>query len=100
MHSINSMFDTVAELGFMQKDIFKEGCLKARKANNWPALRNKNDQNVSIFETVKLQVGIGCALVKVVISALTESAVDVLLRISFIDRFVKGDFHPERKIVP
>lgn len=68
--------------------------------NNRLALKKPANLKVGVVRTITLYVRIGESKLKVVFRVVRNVSVPVLFEISFIDRFVKGSFPPEPKLVP
>lgn len=63
-------------------------------------MKNTIDQRVSLVGTIWLHVKLGNSRARVVFISVRNLALPVLVETSYIDRFFKGSFPPERKSVP
>lgn len=93
VHTVNSVFDTNL------RRIPKDRMAQRYTGKQATSFKNAINQKVSAVGTITLQVRMGDSRVGVVFVVVHNLAIPVLLGTSFIDRFVRGIFSPERKIV-
>lgn len=83
----------------IREDFYETYWLQGIRAVTASSLRSAATQKVGIVRTLFIHVRVGDARIRVVFGVARSLGVPILLRISFIDRFVKGILPPEQKVV-
>lgn len=96
---MNSVFDTSAGPNLIWEDFLEGNWLKTVQANNGPSLQSATNQELNIVGTVTLPVRMADSRGRVVCDIVRNLAVPAILATLFIDRFLKGIFPHDRKIV-
>lgn len=100
MSSGNCVINTSAGLNLLREDIVDLDWTRAIHISERPQLQSATNQRDEAVGTVMLYIRVWEARVKVVFWIVKNLVVPVLLKTSFIDRFVEGILLLEKKIVP
>lgn len=100
MKLVTIVLDTVAGK-HLTDSLFIPSSRKSKiKRISVPSLSTAGRQSISAIGVIMLHFCIGDVMVRAWFGVVDNLAVFVTFRISFIDRFVKGIFPSERKVVP
>lgn len=93
------ILDTSKGPNLIREDYLETDWLQNLPAVSAPSAQSATNEKVSIFRTVLFHVRMADAGIPVVFGVVGSRAVLILLGTSFIDRYVKGIFLPEHKIL-
>lgn len=99
MCPVNGVFETSAGPNLLHADMVKLDWKSPIRVIDKRRLSSAINQKVEDVDTI-IHINMGEARVRVTFGIIKNLAVPVLLRTSFIAKFVKGIFPTERKIVP
>lgn len=100
IHTVDSVFDTRAETILIRESFLEVDYLRATRPNNRLSLSRAINYKISVVPIITLQVRMADSTGGGVFRAVRNLAVSVLLRTSFIHRFMRGSFPPDWMIVP
>lgn len=100
MHSINCTFDTSTGPNLLREEPVEPDWLLSIRLCDSPWLKRTTIQTVGVIVTIVLYVRVRDSRKCVMFEIIRNVAVPVLLGPLFIDKFIKGIFTSERRIVP
>lgn len=100
MSPVVCLLDTGADLNLVNASMIPPQWAARIKRQNLPRLRTATKEPLALDGTIILHLRLGDLRVRVCFGVVPNLVVDFLLGTSFSDRFIRGIFPSERKIVP
>lgn len=94
------LLNTGAGLNLISKASQKRQIFTNIKKQKFSRLRTATKEPISLRGKILLFISMNELSVRVLFGIVENLAIEVLLRTSFIDRYIRGNFPSERKVVP